>query len=262
MIKKYLAFMRAAWTLTLEYRAQILIWMMGSLFVVIMLMVWLSISSKGPVGGYSAADFVTYYMVSLFVRQMTAVWASYELDYNIREGRLSPMLLRPIHPIHNDVATNWSEKGLRLIIIVPILVLVFWLVPHTPIPWSVPGVALFLLSLIGAWLIVFLSDYVIGIFCFWTTQAVAFVQTFYFVRMMFSGVIAPLTVFPDSMQTLLHYLPFRYMLSFSTELLMGRLATAEIAQGFATQWAWALCFFVLVRVLWRRALRNYSAVGA
>ena len=262
MPKKFLALMRMGWSLTLEYRAQILIWMMSSFLVVVMLMVWLSISSKGPVGGFSSADFVSYYIVSLFVRQMTAVWSSWELDRMIRDGSLSPLLVRPVHPIVNEIAGNWAEKLMRIIMLMPIIVAMLLLIPHTSLALTPLNIIAFLLSLLCAWLISFLSDYLIGILAFFTSQATAFVQMFFVVRMALSGVLAPLALFPDALQGALRWLPFRYMLSFSTEILMGRVSAPEILFGFSVQLAWVAVFALGVRLLWQRAMRSYGAVGA
>lgn len=260
--RNYARLMRVSWAISMEYRAQALIWMLGTLLVFIMMLVWLSISKNGPVGGYSADDFVTYYMVGLVVRQLTAVWSSWELDAAIREGRLSPLLLRPIHPIHNEIAANWGEKGLRMIILLPIVAVVLLVVPHTPIQSSPLNVLAFLVSIFGAWQICFAADYLIGMLAFWTSQSTAFVQMFFALRMMLSGVLAPVALLPQVIQPALHWLPFRYMLSFCNEIALGRLSTSEILSGLAIQFAWGICLWLAVRGVWKIAMRSYSAVGA
>ncbi len=262
MLKKYAALVRAAWGINTEYRAQMLIWMLGSLLVLIMMMVWLSISQNGPIGSYTSNDFVTYYLVGLFVRQITAVWSSWELDAQIREGRLSPLLLRPLHPIHNEMVANWTEKIPRIFILVPLIALCFRLLPHTPINFSPLNVLAFFVSLFGAWLLCFLLDYLVGMLAFWTSQALAFVQVVYALRMVFSGVLIPTELLPDQMNAVLRWLPFRYMLSFSNEIALGRIGPAEMLRNLAIQFGWVLLLITLLSLAWRRAMRSYSAVGA
>ncbi len=262
MLRKYAAYARVSWGISMEYRAQMLIWMLGSLIVVIMMLVWLSISRNGPIGSYTSNDFVTYYLVGLFVRQMTAVWSSWELDMQIREGLLSPLLLRPIHPIHNQIATNWTEKIPRIIILVPLIALLFQFFPHTPINFAPFNVIVFFISLFGAWLLCFLLDYLVGMLAFWTSQALAFVQIMFALRMVFSGVLIPAALLPDQMNAVLYWLPFRYMLSFSSEIALGRVMYNNLLQYLAIQFAWVLLLIALVSLVWQRAIRDYSAVGA
>jgi len=262
MWKKYLALGKAAWALTIEYRAQIVIWMMSSILMVIMLMVWLSISRDGDVNGYSSADFVTYFMIGWIVRNLTAVWSSWELDFAIREGRLSPMLLRPIHPIHSEIATNWVEKLLRMIIVLPIAVTVLLATPGVRLTLTPLNLFAFVLSVAGAWLIAFMSDYLIGMLAFWTTQTSAFIHGFYGVRLVLSGIIAPIAMFPQAAQDILRWLPFPYMLNFSVDIAMGRTSGEHLLLGFAIQFAWAVLFVAAVWIVWKIAIRSYSAVGA
>jgi ABC-2 type transport system permease protein len=262
MVRKYAAMLRACWSISLEYRAEGFVWMMTNLLSIIMMLVWLSISSAGPVNGFTSGDFVAYYMVGLIVRHMTGAWTSYELDAAIREGTLSPQMLRPIHPVHWHVAANWSEKVLRLGILLPLVVLMFILTPAAHLYLTPLNIGAFLLSLVGAWLISFLSDYTIGILSFWTSQVSAFNQVMWGLRLVLSGILAPIQMFPQLVQNALDWLPFRYMLAFSNEIALGQTQGERLLFGFAAQWAWVAFFFLLSRVLWKLGTRNYSAVGA
>ena len=262
MARKYAALLRAAWSLSLEYRAEGFVWLMTNMLSVIMLLVWLSISRAGPVNGFTSGDFVAYYMIGLLVRQVTAVWTSWEMDFEIREGQLSPQLLRPIHPVHRHVAANWSEKVMRLIILVPIILIVFILTPDARLSITPVSVIAFLISVAGAWLISFLADYAIGILAFWTSQATAFTQILWGLKVVFSGILAPIQMFPPFIQSALDWLPFRYMLAFSNEIMLGQTQGERLVLGLLVQWGWALILFILVRILWKLGTRNYSAVGA
>ena len=150
MIRKYLAFFRACWAISLEYRAEGFVWMLTNLLSIIMMLVWLSLSSAGPVAGFTSGDFVAYFMVGLIVRHMTGAWTSFDLDTSIREGTLSPQLVRPIHPVHWYVAANWSEKATRLGILLPLVALAFVLTPSAHLDITPVSVGAFLLSLVGA----------------------------------------------------------------------------------------------------------------
>lgn len=263
LLRKYAAYARASWASMLEYRAQIILWMTGSAMMGVMLLVWLGVSAdKAGVGGFSPADFTLYYMLGLVLRNLTAVWASWEMDTMIREGTLSPQLLRPINPVHSHIAANWVEKGIRMAVAVPIAAVVIALTPGAQVDITLPGLLAFGAAVLGAWMILFFSDYLIGLTAFWTTQTSAFIMGFYGLRMALSGVAAPMQLFPPALQDALQWLPFRYMLSFPLEIALGKVGAEQILGGLAIQWAWGLAFVGLAAVVWRIALRSYSAVGA
>ncbi|MCL5999439.1 MAG: ABC-2 family transporter protein, partial [Chloroflexi bacterium] len=156
----------------------------------------------------------------------------------------------------------WSEKALRLGVLLPLVVLVFLLTPAAHLYVTPMSVGAFLLSLAGAWLVVFLSDFCVGILSFWTTQTEAFNQVLLGLRLVLSGILAPIQMFPPALRAALDWLPFRYMLAFSNEIALGQTQDERLLFGLAVQWAWVAFFFLLTRLLWKLGTRNYSAVGA
>ena len=84
----------------------------------------------------------------------------------------------------------------------------------------------------------------------------------YFVAMFFfSGQVAPLSLLPGAIQSIADALPFRWMLSFPTELLLGRVSTQDALTGFIAQLLWIAGIVLLLRVVWSAAVRRYGAVG-
>ena len=75
---------------------------------VIYLVVWTTIAeeSGGTVGGLTTGELAAYYIVWTFVRNMGLVFTPYGWEWRIRDGELSGMLLRPLHPIHYDIAAS------------------------------------------------------------------------------------------------------------------------------------------------------------
>jgi ABC-2 type transport system permease protein len=88
-----------------QYRASLIIWLIGNILEpLIYLVVWSTVSrsSGGSVGGFDPRDFAAYYIALMLVNQATYTWVMYEFDYRIREGSFSAALLHPVHPIHGD----------------------------------------------------------------------------------------------------------------------------------------------------------------
>jgi ABC-2 type transport system permease protein len=262
MLRKYWVLLKVNWSLLLEYRAGMLIWVLANTLPLVMLAVWLTIADDGPVGAYGAVEFTAYYLALLLVRQMTSVWVAWELDYAIRKGELSVKLLRPIDPIHDHVALHLADKVFRLFTAVPLIVLAAMLVPGVAYPSDPATLALFLFTMAVALAIRFMSQYCIGLLGFWITQSLALNEMLYAGMVMFGGVIAPLELFPPAVGRLAEFLPFRYMLSLPVEILLGRLTGAERLASVSIQILWLAVLIVAYRLLWRVGIKRYSAVGA
>jgi ABC-2 type transport system permease protein len=185
----------------------------------------------------------------------------YQFEYRIREGILSFALLKPVHPIHSDIADNVSSKLLTL----PIMIFVavgLATVFHASISSSPWAMVIFVPVLLLAFSIRFLIEWTLALAAFWTTRVSAINQTYFMMMLFLSGQIAPLTLLPHPIQIAAEILPFRWMIGFPVELLLGRLTLPQALIGLGAQLTWLLVSFVLLRVVWRMGIRIYSAVGA
>jgi ABC-2 type transport system permease protein len=258
----YPTLFRLALAVMIQYRASGVIWMIGSVLEpVIFLVVWsvAARSSGGSVGGMDPHDFAAYYMLVLVVNHLTFSWITEIFQYRIQYGVLSFQLLRPLHPIHQDIADNLAYKLVNLIVIGPALI-VCWLLfdPRFPVAWSLPYAVLALPMGFAAR---FLLDWSVAMVAFWTTRIMAVNRIYYAILWFASGRVAPIALLPGVLRPLAHALPFYYALAFPVELALGRLTPAEIWRGFVMQAVWVGLGAVIITTVWRAALRRFTAVG-
>ena len=248
----------------LQYRASLFIWMISSVLEpLVYLIVWSAVSKSqgGSVGSYTAGGFAAYYIAFMLVNQVTYTWIMYEYEFRIRQGSLNFALLRPVHPIHSDIADNLSSKLITLPVLIVIaggLALAF----HPTANLSLWAIMLFVPVLLLAFLVRFLLEWTLAMAAFWTTRVSAFNQVYFVLVLFLSGQIAPLTLFPGWLQRVAGILPFRWMLGFPVELVLGRLTPLQALEGLAAQVVWVILSLALIRLVWRSAVRVYSAVGA
>jgi ABC-2 type transport system permease protein len=259
----YLQQFRTSLAAMLQYRAALVIWLIGQVLEpLIYLVVWTVVSKTqgGSVGGFTTGEFAAYFIGLMLVNHATYTWIMYEYEYRVRHGSLSFALLRPVHPIHSDIADNVSSKVVSLpgmLLAAVALGLVFRPTFHF-VPWAVVAAVP---ALVLAFLLRFFIEWCLALAAFWMTRVNAINQT-YFVAMLFlSGQVAPLELMPGWIQTIAAILPFRWMIAFPLELLLGRLTPIETIEGFAIQVAWIGLGWILMRTVWRAGVRAYAAVG-
>ena len=262
MFKKYLALLHRSIGLTLEYRAGMLIWMLTSVMPLVMLAVWYSLAEDGPIAGYSQTDFVSYYLLMTWVRQMTNVWVIYELDYEIRHGDLSAKLLHPINPIHDYLSSHISDKIFRFVVMLPLAFLAWLVFPTVHYDVNPGTLVLFIVTLVVAFVMRFVSQYTFGILAFWISEATTLNDIWFAASMMLGGIVAPLDLFPEQVRVIANYLPFRFMLSFPVEIVSGRLTPTELATGVMMTVVWLVFFLAVYRWLWVKGIKQFSAFGA
>jgi ABC-2 type transport system permease protein len=248
----------------LQYRASLVIWIISHVLEpLVYLIVWsvVSTSGGGQVGGYSTRQFAAYFITLMLVNHVTYTWIMYEYEYRIRQGMLSFALLKPVHPIHADIADNVSSKLITMPIMLAVAA-VLALIFKPQVTLNLWSIALMLPALGLAFLLRFLLEWSLALAAFWTTRVSALNQTYFVAVLFLSGQIAPLSLFPMPVQVAADILPFRWMIGFPVELFLGRLSPVQALQGLGVQAIWLGIALVLVRTLWRVAVRNYSAVGA
>jgi ABC-2 type transport system permease protein len=248
----------------LQYRASLVIWMIGHVLEpLVYLVVWSTVSNAGggSVGDYTTGDFAAYFLVMMLVNNVTYTWIMYEFEYRVREGGLSFALLRPVHPIHSDIADNVSSKLITLpfMLLIAVILGLFFHPTLAVVPWAI---AAFLPAVLLAFLLRFFLEWTLALTAFWTTRVGAVNQTYFVLMLFLSGQMAPLTLFPLPVRVAAAILPFRWMVSFPVELLLGRLTPVEALTGMLAQIAWLAIAFVLLRIVWRAGVKIYSAVGA
>src|SRR5260370_1584350 len=128
MLKIFQRLWQVNWAEQWQYRANLLMYLLYWLVSpIIYLAVWTSIAnSKGNVNGFTANDFITYYMTLLIVDQVTTNIIIHSFGPKIQAGSLSGELFRPIHPmLTNALFNNVAFKGLTIMVLTPIWIILF-----------------------------------------------------------------------------------------------------------------------------------------
>lgn len=259
----YITVMRVAVQEQFQYRAANYAYMIGMIAEpVIYLVVWSTVANAqgGEVGGYSPAELAAYYIVWTLVRNINIVFTPNGWEWRIREGHLSGMLLRPVHPIHYDLAYFAGWKVVAVVMWFPLAVVLAAIFRPDLTVTGVEAIV-FCVSLLGAYLIRSMFLWVLGMITFWTTRVAALYELYFTAELLLSGRLVPLRLMPPWAQTLADFLPYRWTFGFPIEALVADLPTSELLSGLAMQAAWTVAGIALVALVWRAGIKRYSAVG-
>jgi ABC-2 type transport system permease protein len=259
----YLTLMRIAIATQFQYRVANYFYMIGMVAEpVIYLVVWSTIARQqgGEVGGFTPGQFAAYYIVWTLVRNMNIIFTPYGWEERIRTGELSGMLLRPMHPIHNDLGFFAGWKFVVIVLWLPIAAVLSLLFQPDLQPRLV-DVVVFAFAIWGAYLIRSVNYWIVGMVTFWTTRVGPIFQLVFTAELLLSGRLVPLSLMPVWAQRLADVLPFKWTFGFPIEALVGRLPVSELIGGLAMQALWIVLGAIGVRVVWRSAIRRYGAVG-
>src|SRR5258707_768193 len=181
--------MRVTWMIWFQNRAFFFLlafgWMISPL---VALFIWSTAADGRSLGGMTQGELVAYYLVFILVNQLTYSQTYWTFGDKIRDGRLSPMLLRPFSPVLYTLVTEVEGKGVYLLFVVPVST-VLALLLHPKIHVTLPGCLTFVVSLLLAWFLRFFWGYWIALLAFWFHRpdiALAVQDDCIFVSLLFS----------------------------------------------------------------------------
>lgn len=259
IIRKILTFVVVYYAYMVEYRAELILWVLSGALPIILMGVWIQAAQGGDFG-FTSLDFARYFITVFLVRQLTVVWLIWDFEKEVIEGKLSSRLLQPLDPVWHHVASHVSERFARVPFILLLISLFFLLYPQAIWLPSWGQVFLFSLAVILAFVLRFVIQYTFAMFAFWTERASALENFWMLFYLFLSGLIAPLDVFPENVRTVVMFTPFPYLINFPVSLLVG--LPVDVTRGFLSIVAWILIFLGANRLLWRAGLKHYSGMGA
>lgn len=238
------------WTLALG-------WMMGPM---VYLFVWTVAVGQGSIGGFERNDFIFYYLSLILINQFTYPTSHWTVGAQIQSGTISTCLLRPIPVIYEAIG---ADLAVKLVTMPFVLVITFGLgiLLKFKVSLSLETVLFFIVSLIMAQILRFLFAYTLALLAFWTQRVqslLAINDTFVF---LFAGQVAPVALLPGFLKQLAVLLPFRSMLGFPIEVLVGKLTPWEMMTGFIYQGVWIILVVILQQIVWKMGTRHYVTIG-
>jgi len=242
-----------------EYRAELLLWVLSGSLPLILMGVWVEAAQEGQFG-LEPLDFIRYFLAVFLVRQFTVVWVIWDFEREVVEGRLSFRLLQPLDPGWHYFASHFAERFARMPFAALLVGLFFLLYPQALWVPDLTSVGLAILAIFLAFALRFMMQYTFSMLAFWMERASAIEQFWLLFYLFLSGLIAPLELFPPTVRAIVQWTPFPYLIHFPASLLVG--LPTDPLRGFGMTLFWILIFFILNRWLWRLGVKQYSGMGA
>ncbi len=265
MLQIYRRLWQVNWAEQWQYRANLLMYLLYWLVSpVVYLAVWTTVAnSQGSVNGFTANDFITYYLLLLIVDQLNSEITIHILAYKIQDGTLSGELLKPVHPIlTHTLVNNLAFKALTTLVMVPVWIVLILLFQPDFSSVTLGSVLLAIPAIALGFMINFLLGAAITCLAFWTTRVYSISEFFYALAILFSGQFVPLDLMPPIVQQIAQYLPFQLLRYFPIQLILNRYSTEEILANFLSGLFWLGIAMVLFQIAWKQGLKRFSAVGA
>jgi ABC-2 type transport system permease protein len=221
-----------------------------------------SSAQKTELNGFSYVDLVHYLLLVAVFEKLMFHNRGLELADQIFEGYMTKFMIMPSRyftlalgrftqyiTLQFGIAGCFYGAGL-------VLVPKWWPVP---VSW-LAGVQTLILVLLGSYCM-FLTYYIINCLAFWLDVVWTLLVGTMFITDFTRGVLIPVAMMPDSLQSVLRWMFPYWTLSAPIEIFIGRLGSSAFVEGLIVLLLSILALELLRRVVWARGLRQYSGAG-
>lgn len=175
----------------------------------------------------------------------------------IKKGQVSNYLIKPVRLIPFLYATALGRDSMRFII--GLFMFFAGILILNPVSY---------LSLILLFYFILIS-FILGLFFNLLEASLAFIFTevggiknaMRHIIRVFSGLLIPISFFPENIKNTLELLPFPYMIYGPINSLQINKLTSEVTQSIFISGFWAITLSILIIFIWKACLKSYEAVG-
>ena len=245
------------------YRGAIFVTLVTSaLGYVVFFLVWRELYRSGTASALMPkAELFSYLVVAFVLNFVLSLQVEGRFGQRLRQGLITSDLLRPLGFLPFQLAQAVGDVMMNLLFALPVYGAGYLFLGSDVLPADGAALGLGLISVLLALLVNFAISYLLVQISF-VTQTLYGV---YFARaamhQAFSGVAAPLAMFPDALGAWANVMPFRHVIETPVLVLLGQAPAEEIPALLLGQVAWALGLLALSSAIFHSVLRRHQIQG-
>ncbi len=259
----YLEFLRVGFVNIMAFRLRYYTGILTYLInVTVYYFIWQAVYFGGePIAGYDLGQMITYVAVGWIIRSFYWSTIDQEMAYEVLEGNIAVTLIKPVSVQWMWLARGMGESAFRLgMLTAPTALTITFIFPVQG-PASGKHVALFISAVLGSFFLMGAINFLIGTCAIHLKSILALIRAKYWLIELLSGLLIPMTFFPETVRTILAWLPFQHIAFTPLQLYLGKLELPDALLTVLTQWLWAAVLLGLGQQWWKRTVRRITVHG-
>jgi ABC-2 type transport system permease protein len=264
-IKKYIPFFRANIMQMFIYRGTVWLWLLVDVFqFTMMIFLWKSVYQyQDAINGFTFNEMLLYFLLTNVFMIFTEVEAVFAISEEIREGRISLYLIKPISYKRRLFFELLGRVIGLLILLLPIVTIFGTILTFIfDIVWTVSLVEV-LMAIIFVPLIftlMFEFSFLFGMIAIYTTNVFGVVIFLSVLVRIFSGQLVPLALYPDFLVNVIKYMPFQYI-SYPPLLILNKLDMTPALHGILILVLWIIGLKILNHIVFKFSMKKMVVFG-
>jgi len=259
----YGAFVRMGFVNTLAYRLRYYTGIVTYfIYVSVYYFIWKAIyANSAAIEGFDFGHMLTYISVGWIIRSFYFNNIDQDMAYAVAEGKMAMDLIKPVNQQFMSIAIALGESVFRLGLLTLPTAVVLLLVYPIRRPASALHFAGFFASVLLSFFIVAAVNFCVGTFAIRLKSILGLLRAKYFLLELFSGLLIPISFFPQIFQDIFSALPFQYISYIPVLIYLGKISGLGIVRALALQLFWIFVLLAIGDALWRWSSRKITIQG-
>jgi ABC-2 type transport system permease protein len=224
--------------------------------------IWGAVYHSTPsIAGYNLPQIITYISVGWIIRSFYWNTIDQEMAYEVIEGKIAMDLIKPVSVQWMWIFRAMGESAFRLgLLTLPVAIVVAFVFPVQG-PASRQNFFFFMIAVIGSFFLMGAINFMIGTCAIPLKSILALIRAKYWLIELLSGLLLPISFFPERAQRIMAWLPFEHIAYTPLQIYLGKLDRTAALRALATQSLWVVALLLLAHFWWERASRKITIHG-
>lgn len=266
MLKKHWAFFRQGLLISLQYRSELMLWILISFApFVVLAFVWQSIfTSYDTINGFTLSGVLQYYLLVVVIERLTACHFEQGRSDEIRSGKIDHKLIKPYSYIFQIIVRDLSMRMLSIILFLPVLLSFFifltWINPDMrQIQPTMHQLAQFPLLILVAYIIQFCTSLIIVFLTFWFEGSSGLEHFKWIIFGVLGGSTMPYDLMPEWLKKIISLLPFKYLFAVPIGVVQGTYKFTKTDLVYLS--SSIILILIFCRFVWIKGKLKYASAG-
>lgn len=229
--------------------------------ITVYIFVWQAIYNQtGNSGGFSIYQMITYYILVTSLRPLALWGMNQDMAHSIRSGNINKELLKPITYFQYYFGVNLGELAFGIIVGCAAFIIcsLLW---DIIMPVTIMNFIFFVIIILLGIPITFFFQMIIGTVGFYSSSIWGMQILRTSTISIFSGIIAPITLFPIWFQRLANILPFKDLIYTPINIWLGQMSVSEILFATVKLVIWGILLYYIAKTFFNHAVKKVTING-
>lgn len=229
--------------------------------VIVYIFVWKAIFAQTEnAGGFTVEQIITYYILVTTIKPFALWGINEDIAHSIRNGNISKELLNPMTYFQYCFGVNLGEMAFAFVVGLASFIVcsILW---GITLQFNLLNFILAVIIILVGIIISFFMQMIVGTVGFYSSSIWGMQILKKAIISIFSGIIAPLTLFPEWFQKIANILPFKELIYTPVNVLMGNIELNQIWIIIVKQILWVFITYGIAKIFFNHSIKKVTING-